>query len=760
MENENQPREYWAHSYNDSGNPHLLRAHLEGVGELAARFAAEMNLEVVEAARWAGLLHDLGKYRDEFQSYLRKERESSIETHHAVYGAALAHLFRKWLGPAFVIAGHHAGLHDQHLLKDLVCDEKYDANNRVPEILARFERELGPIPEKIKEPGFSRLSKTSAEFYIRMLFSALVDADFLDTEAHYKETKRSPLALDPGELLARLQAEKESKPTDGDLNGIRHRIFEQCLEAALQDPGFFSLTVPTGGGKTLSGMAFALAHAQCHGLRRIIVVIPYLSIIEQNAAQYRRILDPQRRGIVVEHHSAVPAPVDDEGRRRSQLEYAAENWDAPIIVTTSVQLIESLFANRTSRCRKLHNIARSVIIFDEAQTLPSHLLTPLLSVFRELKTNYGVSIVFSTATQPAFRQTMSLKEGFVPQEVREITQGTSATFERLQRVRYRLPKQGETLNLRAIAEQMAERRQAMCVVNTRRQAGELWEELRNLLTEEGYESLFHLSSAMCAQHRFDLLGEDGEAARGTIRARLRNAEPCLVVSTQLIEAGVDVDFPVVWRALAPLDSIVQAGGRCNREGRLTDSKGRAALGEVIVFEPEEHRLPPGIYKTATDITAKLLAGRDADAIATSHEIFGEYFTQLYQYSPTDLSREGECSIQVDREHLRFREVARKARVIADDTRPVIVPYGGGRDIVTEIRERTTGKGQPRIDKGDLQRLQRYMVNLHSNDFKQLQALQQIQPLLKNLELYVLSDGFYHRDLGLVINQRPAEDYFL
>jgi CRISPR-associated endonuclease/helicase Cas3 len=751
---------FLAHPENAAGQPHLLKDHLRSVGTLARWFAEAANPLLAEPAQWAGMLHDLGKYRDEFQAYLREERESSVETHHAVYGAALA-FQRRWPGLAFAIAGHHAGLHDRGQLQDFVKDAKYQAVERLPRLLERFTAEVGPLDEQFTEPQFHRSQLTHAEFYIRMLFSTLVDADFLDTEAHYTGTLRSTYAFKPDELMTRLLAEKAAKSSLGELNILRHRIFQQCLDAAALPPGFFSLTVPTGGGKTLSSMAFALQHAKRYGLRRVIVVIPYLSIIEQNAAQYRRIFDPENAGIVVEHHSAVVVPEDEEERQRSPLEYAAENWDAPIIVTTSVQFIESLFANRPSRCRKLHNIARSVVIFDEVQTLPSHLLNPLLNILRELKTHYGVSMVFSTATQPAFRHSASsLKEGFTTNDVTEITRDTAETFSKLRRVRFRLPINGETLDWHTLAEEIAERPQALCVLNVRRHAFALWEEVRHVLLPDECDAVFHLSSAMCAQHRFDLLGDEQDPAVGTIRHRLRTGQPCRVISTQLIEAGVDVDFPVVWRALGPLDAIVQAAGRCNREGRLQDASGNGALGEVIIFRPAEHSLPRGIYSVATGVTETLLARTDAETLATDYTLFEQYFSQLYQFVPTDYARRRESSIQEDRENWRFREVAYKARVIDDDTRPVIVPYGEGRERIVEMRTRPQTKGRARFDKTDLQRLQRFMVNLHQRDFGQLLALGQLSPLLPNLDLYVLSEGFYHDHLGLLVNQRPTEDFLL
>lgn len=766
QDSESQRRQYFAHSANGHGNWHRLADHLLGVSKLASRFAEQSCSDLKDSAFWAGLLHDLGKYRDEFQEYLRNEREGSVETHHAVYGAALA-FQQGWLGPAFAIAGHHAGLHDLGELQRLVEGSTYRTNERLAVLVERFEHELEKIPSKIAEPSFveNAANEHHAEFYIRMLFSALVDADFLDTEEHYKSTSRVTQNLQPAELLRLVIAEKESKSSEGELNDIRNRIFQQCLEKAQESPGFFSLTVPTGGGKTLSGMAFALAHAAQpqHKLRRVIVVIPYLSIIEQNAAQYRRVLDPESCGIVIEHHSAVNVPEDTgESRPRAPFEkhpdeYAAENWDAPVIVTTSVQFIESIFANRTSRSRKLHNIAHSVVIFDEVQTVPSHLLNPLLNIFRELRDHYGTSFVFSTATQPAFRhRPLSLAEGFKPGEIQEITQDTGNMFKGLRRVTIQLPKPDETIGWATLADLMARRDQALCIVNIRRHAYDLWEKLRCAVPQEERAAVVHLSSAMCADHRLNVLGADHDPKPDTIRYRLRHNQPCRLVSTQLIEAGVDVDFPIVWRAMGPLDSIVQAAGRCNRENLLRDVSGKPTLGEVIVFKPEDNILPLGVYRTATDITASLLAHLEADTLVTDHALFERYFDQLYQLVPTDQ----EISIQDERKKLHFRKVAKLAKVIDDDTQPVVIPYGKGCNLIKEIRTRPVVKGQLRFGRDDLRKLQRFMVNLRARDFQRLLMLKAISPLLPNLEIYVLADGWYHPDLGLLIDKRPLEDFFV
>jgi CRISPR-associated endonuclease/helicase Cas3 len=576
-----------------------------------------------------------------------------------------------------------------------------------------------------------------------------VDADRLDT-GFWPAKAPDDLTLDAELLLGHVEKERQRKRKENPqspLGELRNHIFDSCREAGSQRPGFFSLTVPTGGGKTLSAMAFALAHAQAHGLRRVIVVIPYLSIIEQNATEYRRILGEE---VVLENHSSVKPRDDASEEEKSRLELVSENWDAPVIVTTSVQFLESLFAASPSRCRKLHRVARSVVIFDEVQTMPTHLLKPTFSVFRELATNYGVSFVFSSATQPAFRRSTALPDGFAADELRELAPKPPELFRRLRRVNYHLPRTDETLDWPELADRLATAPQVLCVVNLTRHAATLWEELTKRLPAA--ERPIHLSSAMCPQHRLDLIE--------SIRQRLRAGQPCRVVSTQLIEAGVDVDFPVVWRAMGPLDSIVQVAGRCNREGRL-------AAGEMHVFRPADPKyLPPGVYRAAADQAAISLAGLGAtasDRLATDSSLFASYFDSLYQVVNTDYARPGETSIQEDRALLRFREVARKAKVIDDSGQPVIVASDNhGRTfaapLIQEIRTRPLAPGEPRFTRDDLRRLQRFMVNVRAHKFQQLEAMKHLRPLLPNLELFVLNDGLYHPELGLLIDKLPLETF--
>lgn len=734
-----------------------------------------------KTARAAGLLHDLGKYRKEFQEYLLGNRGRSAETNHAVYGSAAAvHHFGDDAS-AFAIAGHHAGLHDIAVLDELVNGEKYSAYKKYVQLLTttQNEKELGTLPERthIDIDDSSNREKHSYEFMTRILFSILVDSDRLDAEQWEMEQKigklwqRQVAKLEPEVCLKQIQAVREQKQRerpDDKLNRLRNTIFDACVDKGTNLPqGFFSLTVPTGGGKTLSSMAFALAHATQHDLRRVIVVIPYLSIIEQNAKEYRDALGNE---VVLEHHSAVEVPSEAKDRdsgdhadpaNASDLEKAMENWDMPVIVTTSVQFIETLFAAYPKQARKLHNMARSVMIFDEVQTLPAHLLAPTLSVLRELKNSWGVSILFCSATQPAFNKSASLQNGFEPNESTPILSEPENLFRKLRRVSCHIEPKENPLDWPSLAERMLSHPQALCILNIRSQAFGLWEALRKTLSEKGHnetlgEELFHLSSAMCPAHRLDLLGLSKNPPSNNIKARLKSGKSCWVASTQLIEAGVDIDFPVVYRAMGPLDSLVQAAGRCNREGLLRDAHGNFCHGQVIIFHPLEGGLPPGIYKKGTTITPPYL---DPENLAENPTIFARYFDELYQITPTDFSRIGQHTIQEDRSGFKFRTVAEHAHVITEPTISVIVPYGKGKLMVDEIRRTKV------FDFKSLRQLQRYMVSIRNqgpySDFAKLKAIGAISPLLdERLEIPVLGEWCYKTDppLGVVIENRPMEDY--
>ncbi|MEI6647171.1 MAG: CRISPR-associated helicase Cas3' [bacterium] len=730
-----------------------LSQHASSVASIGAEFS-----KVFSASDWgytAGILHDVGKARKPFQDMLAGLRTKGKDTQHAVYGAKAA-FDRGSLPLAFAVAGHHAGLHDisdlQEAVDQIAADDSFVLSKTITDPNIYFPNENSLPKSVLNALNTSPQNTLPLEYFTRMLFSCLIDADRLDSAfwaGMGKDTAKlaiPSLPLDGVALLERVKDERERKRIanpNSSLSDIRNKIFDSAITAGDKPQGFFSLTVPTGGGKTLAAMAYALAHAKKHSLRRIIVVIPYLSIIEQNAAEYRRILDPIKQGVVLECHSSVNPRILATDDEVTKLELVSENWDAPIIITTSVQFIESLFAASPSRARKLHNIANSVVIFDEVQTLPTHLLAPMLSVFRELVSTYGVSFVFSSATQPAFRHSTNLPDGFYSEEITEIAPNPVSLFSDLRRVVYELPKQGETLSWDALSDLLVAEPQCLCVVNLTRHARDLWDKLNEKINDTQQKPI-HLSSAMCPAHRLAVIRN--------IRRRLKNKKTCRVISTQLIEAGVDVDFPVVWRAMGPLDSIVQVAGRCNREDKLT------GFGTVHIFTPDDNKLPKGIYGTATGqavVTLGRLGIEATNRLATDPSVFTQYFSELFQLSNTDTQ-----DIMQDREAFRFRTVAAKAVVIKDSGVPVVIPIGYARHYLDKLQSRIPKSDTPRFTRDDLRNLQRYMVNIRQHDFIFFQQHGLLTEILPNIEIFLLDIAQYNRYLGVIKpnDAQPLEEF--
>lgn len=647
-----------AHTPNKENEWHDLLQHLSRVADLTGQFAGAFG-----EADWGyiiGILHDIGKSNPEFQSYLLAEAEGEYHSRvpHAWGGAALAYVFRKqlpWEEIALTVAGHHSGLEEPGILsRRLVSHIEGE-----PELVGMYREVLEYILQKTtsKPPVVRQKSgdRLKQEFKIRMLFSALVDADRLDTEEHFDRDKsalRRIWAVDIPVLWERFRKNQEKLLATVDsattVNQVRNEVYEACIKSAKSQQGLYRLTVPTGGGKTRSALAFALCHALNHGLRRVVVAMPYTSIIDQTAKVYREILGD---GAVLEHHSqAVYGRVSSESvasGKGSHLalsyELATENWDAPVIVTTTVQLFESLFSNHPSRCRKIHNLARSVIILDEVQTLPPEILRSTLDAIRVLVEDCGVSVVFCTATQPALQSTPFLNE-LKSLKMQEIVPGYGRHFQALKRVEYEVRQNEQPLE--SIAEEIASEHQILVILNTRKQALELF----SLLSER--ESVCHLSTMLCGAHRRHVLAE--------VTHRLRKGEPLCLISTQVVEAGVDLDFPAVYRALGPLDRIVQAAGRCNREGRR-------APGRVVVFRPKGGRSPKGPYAAGME-KARLLLEKHPIRL---HEpsLYEEYFQQLFHDLELD-----KYNIQEFRAELNYPAVAERYRLIVSDTVSVVVPY--------------------------------------------------------------------------------------
>ncbi|MCF8131463.1 MAG: CRISPR-associated endonuclease Cas3'', partial [Deltaproteobacteria bacterium] len=668
--------------------------HLQSVADLAAKFAAPFGGE--EWARLAGLWHDIGKYSNEFQHMLYEANgiESHLETKpgkpiHSQAGGHLAQQkFANGMDRVFcwLIMGHHAGLAD--FGSDMTGAKALQPKMMNPNISDEI---LSLVPDKIKDQPQPEAPTplhqgADVSFFIRMLFSCVVDADFLDTEA-FMDKKREKLRNDAVPNLVSLLKSfdrymdnicQSASPTQ--INAKRAVVLEQCRQAANDEPGVFSLTVPTGGGKTLSSLAFALRHAVKYQKRRIIYVIPYTSIIEQTASVFRKV--PGFDRAVLEHHSNVAT--EDETRESVRSRLASENWDAPIIVTTAVQFFESLYASKTSRCRKLHNIASSVVIFDEAQCLPPAYLRPIVFAIRELQRHYGVTPVLCTATQPVLTQTKSFdfnfKEGF--EAVKEIIDDPAALSNDLQRVFVETLSDLAPVSYDQIAQNMlAENQSVLCIVNRKDDARSLAE----LLPES---QTIHLSTNLCAAHRLKILK--------TIESRLKaDAKPLFVVSTSLVEAGVDLDFPIVYRALAGLDSIAQAAGRCNREGKL------AALGKTIVFAPEKQ---PTYVQSAASLAREYMKPSQLGSIFQT-DTFQHYFEQrFFQLGEDALDEKGILALFSGNLNFSYRTAADRFRLIDDDWQlPLIVPYADVLKLVNDLIDWNSRTA--------LRKLQRYTIGI-------------------------------------------------
>ena len=637
-------KQFYAHSADDSGNMHDLVEHLRAVAEMAREFSKPFGGG--DFAYYAGLWHDIGKFDPEFQRYLSGERHRGPD--HKAAGTMLA--CRHLGSSGLIIQGHHGGLKAKRHLQGWL-DEKATAKAAI----AALESAKQAIPElepakQITIPAFMRRDPLKAELWLRMIFSTLVDADYLDTERHFNQGKAETRAHQPNleTLWERFQARhyRVAPGASESVNQVRSEVYRSCLSAAGRPTGIFRLTVPTGGGKTLSAMGFALSHTAKHGLKRIIAATPFMSITQQTAATYREFLerDPNEEpSVVLEHHSMADLNEDEEyeGNQIWQ-KLAAENWDAPVVVTTTVQLFNSLFSNKTSSTRKLHRLAESVIILDEVQSLPPRLLTPILDMLRELTENYGTSIVLCTATQPAFETI----DSFANTPATEIVPGYSRHFQSLKRVSYEWNTKS-SLSWQEVAELMRESPQALTVVNTKKDALDLLETL-------GDDKALHLSTLLCGRHRQKVIEE--------IRDRLEAGKTCRVVSTQVVEAGVDLDFPMVMRAIGPLDSIIQAAGRCNREGRLS-------TGRVVVFRTEEGSTPPGHYRFATEETMSMLSAGPLDL--DDPDTAARFFQRIFKVSDNDVQQ-----IQESREAFDYPEVAKKFKMIDEDTSEIIITgYG-------------------------------------------------------------------------------------
>jgi CRISPR-associated endonuclease/helicase Cas3 len=695
---------YYAHTNGESHDKwQLLASHLTNVADLAGEFAGAFNARA--NGRLLGLLHDLGKYSCAFQERLQG---SSQRVDHSTAGAKVA---SERYGPvgwllAYLVAGHHGGLPDGYELE----------NDRLTKSLPDFsawEQEVA-LPEDVGKLNCRLTEKPygfSIAFYLRMLFSCLVDADWTDT-ARFMNGPGIVARSTITELLKTLDAHLQTlclSANDTLVNRVRREVLDQCRDAADSDPGWFTLTVPTGGGKTLSSLAFALRHAVRNHQRRVIYGIPFTSIIEQNAQVFRGIFGDDD---VLEHHCHVIPATETDGEEADHPVRSTENWDFPLIVTTNVQLLESLFANKSAKCRKLHNIAGSVIILDEAQTLPVPLLKPTLRALKELVANFGCSVVLCTATQPALGGEWG--KGL---QTREIIADTNHLFLTLDRVRAQ--KLGP-LTDEELVRRIAEEPQCLCIVNSRRHARELF----CALGVSG--DVWHLSTLMYPAHRTRTLK--------AIRLALKEGRPCKVISTQLIEAGVDIDFPVVFRAMAGLDSVAQAAGRCNREGRLD-------YGRLYAFEANQHPPMGWLNKTAGYGNATYRMKEDLLA----PESIQCYFNNLYESEKERMGQEiiRMHEVSSNASLIPFPEIARSYKLIEDNTGVVFIETPESLPLIHRLAAYNR-------DTDAMRRLQQFGVSIYDNEYRRLRVARVVEEIFTDGPVKLINPDLYHPATGLQV----------
>ncbi len=690
-----------AHRLENGEGVQPLVEHLQHTAKLAGGFGRYAGIE--KLAYQCGLYHDLGKYSGVFQRYIRGDFHGRVD-----HSTAGAQLFMKIGGllQAFCIAGHHAGL--PNLGNKLDPDSEPTLCGRcrrsVP-CCERYHEEL-PDPEVFDYTSFKDRfgSGIQTMLLIRMLFSCLVDADFLDTEQYMKNGKIRRGGFDSLGALRVLFFKQMKKlgylSPKNEINRERKKIMDRCIGQAAEDPGLFTLTVPTGGGKTLSSMAFALEHAVRHGQRRIIYVIPYTSIIEQTAENFRRFLGDCN---VVEHH--MNAVYEDTELHPDPKKLASENWDAPVIVTTNVQFFESLFSNRTSRCRKLHNIADSVIVFDEAQMFPLPYLKPSLQSIQGLLSYYGCTAVFCSATQPHLER--FFQGTSIP--VREIMEDIPAVYDFFRRVTfYHLG----LVEYDEVAERMRAMKQVLCVMLTKHEAQELYERIKG-------PDCFYLSTNLCPVHRSQVISE--------VKERLAAGLPCRVVSTTVISVGVDIDFPTVFMEQSGLDSLIQGAGRCNREGKRP-----VHASHVYVFKTDA--VADSRFMRQERQVTDLVRKRHSDM--SSPEAIQDYFDSLYLAKDQSLDQKNIISLS---EHFAFASVNDQVRLIGDASKAVLIPFDGkAQEIIGQLRMGIRTRAL-------LREAGRYTVNVRfaSSPHQKRQAFEQLrdrgQIEMIDTQLAVLTD---------------------
>lgn len=704
--------EYIAHMNNQGVQ--TIKEHLIGTAELSGEFAAKFGKQ--DWGYCCGMLHDIGKYSADFQGKIRGEHERKVD--HATAGARVCNeKGGKYKFLEYCVAGHHAGLADFGGEFDNGGDSTLMGRRKkkISDYMA-YQSEI-EIPEITSDP-FDLRKTTNPDFslsvFMRMIFSCLVDADFLDTEAFMNEGKAE---RNSGESVKALLEKLEdhisewlqNQDTDT-VNGRRSEILRHCLEKGKSEKGLFRLTVPTGGGKTIASLAFALRHVVANRMDRVIYVIPYTSIIEQNAKVFREILGDEN---VLENHCNVDYESTDELR---EMQLATENWDKPVVVTTNVQFFESLFANKSSKCRKLHNIANSVIIFDEAQMLPNEYLKPCIAMIEELINHYRTSVVLCTATQPALKSFFQSKISAT-----ELCPRMHEQFEFFKRTLF------EDIGIVAekfLISKLREEYQALCIVNTKKRAQSIYKELKG-------DGVYHLSTSMYPAHRKYVLEE--------IRKRLQKNEKCILISTSLVEAGVDLDFQSVYRELAGVDSMIQAAGRCNREGRR-----KVENSKVFIFRFEEKENVLG-QRQQIDVAKSLLAdGRELSDMET----IIKYFEMLYHIKGDSLDKKKILDEFTNKNmKYNFVKVGKEFKLIEQNTKTIFI---NREETASEILLELQCKG---FTRSGMRKASQYCINIYNQMFDKMYGAGMLRPVAENMEdFYVLTDNSrYTEEMGLELD---------
>ena len=757
-----------AHTRED-GNIQTLPEHIEGVAHHCALFLEEAGLpELAPLGRLLAQLHDAGKAQPAFQRYILGKSDQKAP--HSAAGALLATCILYELSEelqlkklprtsqllAYAISGHHRGLYDYiELRKELEKEEIKKRYAKTKEELPNIKSELRTWVEEHAEATETSLKELAkqveateqAQALIRLLFSCLVDADFLDTEAFMDEERKerrqeATSGYAPLELLRdRLTKHMEGFSTEGKINEARRAFLNRCRAHGQSCPkGYYSLFLPTGGGKTLSSMAWALETALKHEAQRIIYVIPYTSIITQTAGIFREIFGEEN---VLEHHSDISFSADEasqEAERYERTRLLAENWDAPIIVTTNVQFFESLFSHKVSRSRKVHSIANSVVVFDEVQMFPTEFLHPMLRLLEDLRWIYGTQLLFCSATLPPFDKDHSSSFKKVndfhqlSDAIQPIVPEDPELFKVFDRVIYHLEEKEYTT--KELAEELAQHDSALCIVNSRRDASRLYQ----ALLEEGKEAqdVIHLSRNMCSAHLKERIAE--------VRHRLKAGLPTLVISTQLIEAGVDIDLPIVYRAMSGLDSIVQAGGRCNREGK------RPAPGEVYVFSLSDGGKALGAIAQGQNATRFLLDNdkehtRPSMPLELIEAYYDRYYASIESFDTKGIAESLYDVDEAKRWRFDFEQASKDFQLIDNVDHDLFVPYSKGKELLEGLEKHTLY-----LNHRTMRELQQYHVSISKWRYEELEEARLLSEVVIDREtgksILVLAPQGYDEALGV------------